>query len=80
MRLDDQQLPADKRYWRFNGWQPSPSCLVNAVRVVLQHPLTRSSAQLEKFMRAIHEHKSASVRPFRLTMEKNHAQREVILS
>ncbi|MHC8704330.1 carbonic anhydrase family protein [Salmonella enterica] len=63
MRLDNQQLPTDKRYWRFNGSQPSPSCLVNAVRVVLQHPLTRSSAQLEKFMRAIHEHKSASVRP-----------------
>ncbi|ELR4225496.1 carbonic anhydrase family protein [Salmonella enterica subsp. enterica serovar Agona] len=80
MRLDKQLLPADKRYWRFNGWQPSSSCLVNAVRVVLQHPLTLSSAQLEKFIRAIHEHKSASVRPFRLAMEKNHAQREVILS
>ncbi|WP_397610180.1 carbonic anhydrase family protein [Salmonella enterica] len=63
MRLDKQLLPADKRYWRFNGWQPSSSCLVNAVWVVLQHPLTLSSAQLEKFIRAIHEHKSASVRP-----------------
>ncbi|EKY8608468.1 carbonic anhydrase family protein [Salmonella enterica] len=80
MRLDKQLLPADKRYWRFNGSQPSSSCLVNAVRVVLQHPLTLSSAQLEKFMRAVHEHKSVSVPPFRLTMEKNHAQREVILS
>ncbi|CAK4056201.1 hypothetical protein [Salmonella enterica subsp. enterica serovar Rissen] len=54
--------------------------LSNAVRVVLLHPLTLSSTQLEKFIRAVHEHKSASVRPFRLTMEKNHAQREVILS
>ncbi|WP_336886991.1 carbonic anhydrase family protein [Salmonella enterica] len=63
MRLDKQLLPADKRYWRFNGSQPSSSCLVNAVWVVLQHPLTLSSAQLEKFMRVVHEHKSASVRP-----------------
>ncbi|HFC9976913.1 TPA: carbonic anhydrase family protein [Salmonella enterica] len=61
--MDGQQLPADKTYWRFNGSQPSPSCLVNAVWVVLQHPLTLSSAQLEKFMRAVHEHKSASARP-----------------
>ncbi|MCL9222468.1 carbonic anhydrase family protein [Salmonella enterica] len=61
--MDDQQLPANKRYWRFNGSQPSPSYLVNAIRVVLQHPLALSSAQLEKFMRAVHEHKSASVRP-----------------
>nr|WP_223202058.1 carbonic anhydrase family protein [Salmonella enterica] len=61
--MDDQQLPANKRYWRFNGSQPSPSYLVNAIRVVLQHPLTLSSTQLEKFMRAVHEHKSASVRP-----------------
>ncbi|MBP1522576.1 carbonic anhydrase family protein [Salmonella enterica subsp. enterica serovar Worthington] len=76
MRLDDQQLPANKRYWRFNGSQPSPSYLVNAIRVVLQHPLALSSAQLEKFMRAVHEHKSASVRPFRLAMEKSHAQRK----
>ncbi|MDJ7285436.1 hypothetical protein PL216_22695 [Salmonella enterica] len=56
-------LPTDKRYWRFNWSQPSPSYLVNAIRVVLQHPLALSSAQLEKFMRAVHEHKSASVRP-----------------
>ncbi|EOW7638943.1 carbonic anhydrase family protein [Salmonella enterica] len=61
--MDGQQLPADKRYWRFNGSQPSPSCLVNAVWVALQYPLTLSSAQLEKFMRAVHEHKSASVCP-----------------
>ncbi|EAA6843547.1 carbonic anhydrase family protein [Salmonella enterica] len=80
MRLDKTAATSGQTYWRFNGPQPSPSCLVNAVRVVLQHPLTLSSTQLEKFMRAVHEHKSASVRPFRLAMEKNHAQREVILS
>ncbi|EAA9690276.1 carbonic anhydrase family protein [Salmonella enterica] len=45
----NQLLPADKTYWRFNGSQPSPFCLENAAWVVLQHPLTLSSAQLEKF-------------------------------
>lgn len=52
----NQLLPANTTYWRFNGSQPSPSCLENAVWVVLQHPLTLSSAQLEKFMHAVHEH------------------------
>lgn len=70
----NQLLPADKTYWRFNGSQSSPSCLENAVWVVLQHPLTLSSAQLEKFMRAVHEHKSASVRPLPTgNDEKSHA-------
>ncbi|UJL40480.1 carbonic anhydrase family protein [Salmonella enterica subsp. enterica serovar Kentucky] len=76
MHLDNQQLPADKRYWRFNGSQPSSSCISNAVRVVLQHPLALSSAQLEKFIRAVHEHKSASVRPLPTDNGENHAQRK----
>ncbi|MBP1521178.1 carbonic anhydrase family protein [Salmonella enterica subsp. enterica serovar Worthington] len=80
MRLDDQQLPANKRYWRFNGSQPSPSYLVNAIRVVLQHPLALSSAQLEKFMRAVHEHKSASVRPLPTGNGEKSRAAEVILS
>lgn len=45
------------------GRSHRPRALVMLSGLVLQHPLTLSSAQLEKFMRAVHEHKSASVRP-----------------
>ncbi|MBZ3672375.1 carbonic anhydrase family protein [Salmonella enterica subsp. enterica serovar Senftenberg] len=76
MRLDKQLLSADKRYWRFNGWQPSSSCLVNAVWVVLQHPLTLSSAQLENLSVPFMNTKARLCAPFRLAMKKSHAQRK----
>ncbi|AGR60647.1 carbonic anhydrase family protein [Salmonella bongori] len=53
-------LPVDKTYWRLNGSPSSPSCLENAVWVVLQHPLTLSPAQLEKFTLTVHNHESTA--------------------
>ncbi|VEB95185.1 Carbonic anhydrase precursor [Cedecea lapagei] len=47
-------LPEDKSYWRFSGSLTTPPCSEGVTWLVLKHPLTLSSEQLEKFTHAMH--------------------------
>ncbi|WP_368540623.1 carbonic anhydrase [Enterobacter soli] len=47
-------LPKDKTYWRFSGSLTTPPCSEGVTWIVLKHPLTLSTAQLEKFTHTMH--------------------------
>lgn len=56
-------LPKDKTYWRFSGSLTTPPCSEGVTWIVLQHPLTLSPAQLEKFTHTMHHDNNRPVQP-----------------
>lgn len=56
-------LPKDKTYWRFSGSLTTPPCSEGVTWLVLKHPLTLSTAQLEKFTHTMHHDNSRPTQP-----------------
>ncbi|MGG5837125.1 carbonic anhydrase [Huaxiibacter chinensis] len=56
-------LPKDKTYWRFSGSLTTPPCSEGVTWIVLQHPLTLSPAQLDKFTHTMHHENNRPVQP-----------------
>lgn len=56
-------LPADKTYWRFSGSLTTPPCSEGVTWMVLKHPLTLSTAQLEKFSHTMHHDNNRPAQP-----------------
>ncbi|ROP57987.1 carbonic anhydrase [Enterobacter sp. BIGb0383] len=56
-------LPTNKTYWRFSGSLTTPPCSEGVSWLVLKHPLTLSSAQLEKFTGTMHHDNNRPVQP-----------------
>lgn len=47
-------LPKNKTYWRFSGSLTTPPCSEGVTWIVMQHPMTLSAEQLEKFKHTMH--------------------------
>lgn len=56
-------LPHEKTYWRYSGSLTTPPCSEGVIWIVMQHPLTLSVAQLEKFTRTMHHDNNRPVQP-----------------
>jgi carbonic anhydrase len=56
-------LPKDKTYWRFSGSLTTPPCSEGVTWIVLQHPLTLSPSQLDKFTHTMHHENNRPVQP-----------------
>ena len=56
-------LPKNKTYWRFSGSLTTPPCSEGVTWIVLKHPLTLSTAQLEKFTHTMHHDNNRPTQP-----------------
>jgi carbonic anhydrase len=57
----NQLLPKNKTYWRFSGSLTTPPCSEGVTWLILQHPMTLSEEQLEKFSHTMHHNNNRPV-------------------
>lgn len=56
-------MPTDRTFWRFSGSLTTPPCSEGVTWLVMKHPMTLSSAQLEKFTHTMHHDNNRPTQP-----------------
>ncbi len=61
--FDEELMPKDKAYYRFNGSLTTPPCSEGVTWLVLKQPISASKEQIEHFAHVMHHHNNRPIQP-----------------